>query len=109
MHDLCAACGEEHEPPRGTKCKRARLNKWAVKTELPSSEEETETEWEQGKAEKPAEKAALAMVTAVSGLRLVVEDYEEDEEERELLRHGGNPGPGAPQEGTPSCLGCKVT
>lgn len=31
--ELCAACGEEHEPPRGVKCKRTRLASMSVKRE----------------------------------------------------------------------------
>lgn len=29
--DLCASCGEEHEPPRGVKCRRTKLPKPSVK------------------------------------------------------------------------------
>ena len=32
--DLCPACGEEHEPPRGAKCKRTRLASVPVKQEF---------------------------------------------------------------------------
>ena len=36
--DICATCGEEHEPPRGSKCNK--LPKKLVKSELHSSGEE---------------------------------------------------------------------
>lgn len=74
--DICATCGEEHEPPRGSKCKRAKLGKRPVKTEAASSgEEELETEKAGRSARRDGERGDS-----------VVEDYEEDDEERELRR-----------------------
>ena len=31
--DNCATCGEEHEPPQGSKCKRTRLSRKPIKKE----------------------------------------------------------------------------
>ena len=81
--DICAACGEEHEPPRGNKCKRTKLGK-RIKSELSSGDEAA------------AGAGAVAgpdhvVCTVASAMRDgsaagVSEAYEEDEEERDLRR-----------------------
>ena len=83
--ELCPSCGEEHEPPRGAKCKRAKMLKRAMKSEIadvpgddlyatsvPSNQEGASSEAEDGKQRKGPERTAKLV-------RVV-----EDEEEREL-------------------------
>ena len=77
--DICATCGEEHEPPRGVKCKRAKLGK-RVKSE-PSSSDETAPG---GSTEHVEENVVAAVKFGIaSGLP---DAFEEDDEERELRR-----------------------
>ena len=76
--DICATCGEEHEPPRGNKCKRTKLTKRVVKAETVSSGEEAA-------GAEGTDSAAPAPGNTVQ--RRGVEEYiEEDEEERALRR-----------------------
>lgn len=86
--DLCATCGEEHEPPRGSKCKRTKLKR--VKSELQSSGDENASP----EAKTPGVEATPSTSTVSSSTatrppprledRRGVEAYEEDEEERAL-------------------------
>ena len=88
--DICAACGEEHEPPRGTKCKRTKLPK-KVKSEVLSSGDETSGGAGTG-AGTGANAGAGAAVDHVDAAvkaeppSRVEPYYEEDEEEHNLRK-----------------------
>ena len=82
--DICATCGEEHEPPRGNKCKRTKLAKRAIKTEV-NSGEETASEPE-NTAGPTAGPSAGPVLGRQEGEGTVAEIYEEDDEERALRK-----------------------
>lgn len=79
--DLCATCGDEHEPPRGNKCKRTKLGKKAAKVESKSGicvDTDSSSEEEAAMASLPCVK----IVTRLSKKESVA--VVEDEEERGL-------------------------
>ena len=83
--DNCSACGEEHEPPRGTKCKRAKMPKRTIKSEVPSSDEDSERGVE---LHSPPIGEVVAAIGYGKRAELTAGDDvgEEDEEERALKR-----------------------
>ena len=92
--DNCSACGEEHEPPRGTKCKRAKLPKRAIKAENVSSGEEIEAPIPPDTISAGVSASTSASATGGAPARRQAEvgdlkyspEYEEDEEERALRK-----------------------
>ena len=81
--DICATCGEEHEPPRGSKCKRTKLLKH-VKEESSSGGETVALASTRPSAIAEGEQPGTSAVMSASLGR--VEAFEEDEEEKTLRK-----------------------
>ena len=87
MLELCAACGEEHDPPRGSKCKRTRLASASVKQECVDVSDSLESD-QDGVAEqlKSARKSGRSQHNTRSTRVKEVVRVERDGEERQRRR-----------------------
>lgn len=85
--DLCAACGEEHDPPRGGKCKRTRLASATVKHELVDVSDSQDS-GQDNTAEQPRhiKKSSISSRQTRSCKFKEVVKVEQDAEERRLRR-----------------------
>ena len=90
-YDMCSACGEEHDSPRGAKCKRTRLNKKSTKCErVEQSEELTDASGdavqEGRRTGSPGGSGPSAAKESARRKVAIVED-DEERELRERLEH----------------------
>lgn len=84
--DLCAACGEEHEPPRGGKCKRTRLTGVSVKQEFVDATDSQDS-IQEGTAEQPkVRRSGRSSHSSHVRRHKEVGGEERDEEERRVRR-----------------------